>query len=146
MRTNAIAPSPGGVEIAATVSEMVISSNPNCRATASVAKYLAWAWQRRYAAPCGHRNAASLPVAAEHFAHCGDQLFVFFHCAYGNAHPFRQTIAFERAHDDFPLQQFLEHCTTIADVYHEEICSGRHERNLYFGKLFLQISATFVYH
>ena len=26
-----------------------------------------------------------------------------------------------------------------------KICSGWHERNLHFGKLFLQISATFVY-
>src|SRR4029077_4955100 len=38
IRTSAIAPSPGGVEIAAMVSETVMIPNPNCRATAPVAK------------------------------------------------------------------------------------------------------------
>ncbi|KAG0505364.1 MAG: hypothetical protein Udaeo_12910 [Candidatus Udaeobacter sp.] len=42
------------------------------------------------------------------------------------------------------MQQLPEHSTTVADVCHEEICSGWLKRNLHFGKLFLQISATFV--
>src|SRR5215211_3597791 len=74
-----------------------------------------------------------------------DQLPILFHRAHGNADPFRQAIPFERAHDDFPLEQVLEHCTTIADVYHHEICSGWYKRNLHISKLFLQISAAFVY-
>src|SRR5262249_44427940 len=62
-----------------------------------------------------------------------------------NADPLRQAIAFERAYDDLSLQQFLEHRTTVADVYHDEIRHGWHKRNLHLGKLFLQISAAFVH-
>jgi hypothetical protein len=43
------------------------------------------------------------------------------------------------------LQQLLEHGTSVADVYHHKVRSGWHERNLHFGKLFLQITATFLY-
>ena len=43
------------------------------------------------------------------------------------------------------MQQLLEHRTTIADIYHHEICSRWHKWNLHFGKLFLQVRATFVY-
>src|SRR6476661_7143571 len=38
-RTSAMAPSPGGVEIAAIVSETVMILDQNCRATAPVAKF-----------------------------------------------------------------------------------------------------------
>src|SRR4029077_592711 len=117
IRTSAIAPSPGGVEIAAMVSEAVIRLDSNCRATASVAKF-------------GCPILACV-LRADDFPQRTDQFLVFFHCADGNADPFREAIAFERAHDDFPLQQLLEHCTAVADVYHHEICSGWHERNLH---------------
>src|SRR5882757_1418055 len=126
------------------VSEAVIRLDSNCRATASVAKY--WTRQNRKAPE--HRRTPKDPVIllpANHFPQCSDQFLVFFHCAHGNADPFRQAIPFERAHDDFPLQQLLEHCTTVADVYHHEICSGWYERNLHVSKFFLQEKATFVY-
>src|SRR6476619_6628985 len=55
-------------------------------------------------------------------------------------------MAFERPHDDLPSQQLLEDRAAIAHVYHHKIRDGWHERNLHFGKLFLQISAAFVDH
>src|SRR5205823_11240656 len=50
------------------------------------------------------------------------------------------------AHYDFSLQQFLEHCATIADVHHQKICNGRHEGDVHFGELLLQIDSTFIDH
>src|SRR4029434_11049978 len=121
MRTSAIAPSPGGVEIATMVSETVIRWNPNCRATAAVAKFSC----------AGSGSILVCVLRADDFGQRGDQSLVFFHCAHGNADPFGQTIASKRAHDDFSLQQLLEHHATVGDVYHHKIRSGWHERNLH---------------
>jgi hypothetical protein len=74
---------------------------------------------------------------SHHLTQFRNQLPIFFHCAYGNADPFRQIVAFEWAHNDFSLQQFLEHRTTVADVYHHKIRSGWDERKFHVGKLSL---------
>src|SRR6266536_1843414 len=80
----------------------------------------------------------------QYLAEGADAFLVLVHGADGDADPFRQVVAFHRAHDHFVLKQGAENCETIPNLHQNKICRAGHEWKFHPGKFFLEKGAPFV--
>src|SRR6476661_3598915 len=83
-------------------------------------------------------------LRVQHLAQSSDASSVLLHRADGNADPFRQVIAFHRAHDDFALEQSAKNREAVADIDENEIRRAGYKWEPHCSKFFFEIGAPLV--